>query len=170
MSVETQEELESIVGGIPGAVGADLTTYLNIYVKEHNLGTVFNADTEFELPGIGRRKPDIAFASFATVPEISSDAVGVPPDLAVEVVSKTDSTDDSDLKILEYRQASIKLVWVIRTVLKLIEIYHPGDEKPTVLGVSDTLKGENVVPGFELAVSKLFNLSNAKWRSPGPKK
>jgi len=35
MSIETevpQEEIESIAGGIAGAVGADLTTYLNIQI------------------------------------------------------------------------------------------------------------------------------------------
>jgi Uma2 family endonuclease len=172
MTAELQafEEIEQVSGGLQGAISADLLTYLNVYAKEHNLGTVFNADTEFELPGIGRRKPDVAFASFQTVPEVTSDVVAVPPDLAVEVVSKTDQTEDIDVKILEYQQAQVKLIWIIRTVKKVIEVYHVNDFKPQVFDINDKLSGESVIPGFELPVSKLFGIPNAKWCTPQTKR
>jgi len=156
MTIElVKEELEEMAGGVSGVVGGRLTGYIFIYLQEHDFGQVFNADTDFMLPDVGKRRPDVAFASYATVPEIPRDFVAVPPDLAVEVVSRTDQIDDSDAKILEYRQAKIKLIWVIRTVLKVVEVHHLG--KPIlVLEEGDELDGYEVLPGFKLPVHKLF--------------
>jgi len=154
---ENEEDLE-MADGLSGAVGADLTTYLNLYVKENGLGTVFNADTDFVLGDIGKRRPDIAFCSFETLPEPPRTVVPVPPDLAIEVVSSRDEFDNTDRKLQEYLQVKIKLIWVVRPVMKVIEVYRQ-DGTTTLLNLKDTLKGEDVVKGFELPISKLFGVA-----------
>ncbi len=146
---------EEMAGGISGAVGANLITYLNFYVKQNKLGRVFNADTDFELNDIGKRRPDVAFCSFDSLPENTQRAIPVPPDLAVEVVSDTDRINLSDLKLLEYQQAGVKLIWVVRTILQVVEVYRANGQK-SLLGIEDTLEGETVIPGFSLPVKALF--------------
>lgn len=155
--LENEEDAE-MADGLSGAVGADLTTYLNLYVKENGLGTVFNADTDFVLGDIGKRRPDIAFCSFETLPEPPRSVVPVPPDLAIEVVSSRDEFDNTDRKLQEYLQVKIKLIWVVRPVMKLIEVYR-ADGTTSLLNLKDTLKGEDVVKGFELPISKLFEVA-----------
>ena len=49
-----------------------------------------------------------------------------------------------------------RLVWVIWPRHKRVDIWHPGDEVPTPLGVADMLDGEDVVPGFTYPVARLF--------------
>ncbi len=156
---EDEERHEEMSDGLSGAVGARLTTYLNLYVWEHNLGTVFNADTDFVLPGIGKRRPDIAYCSFETLPELPRTVLPVLPDLAVEVTSSRDEIDDTDKKLKEYQQVKIKLVWVIRPVVQVVEVYKAG-KATDLLGIDDTIEGDPVLPGFKLAVRKLFELSS----------
>lgn len=113
---EEEERNEPIADGLSGAVGVRLSTYLNLYVWEHNTGTIFGSDTDFVLPGIGKRRPDAAYCSFETLPEVPRTVIAVLPDLAVEVTSSRDEIDDTDRKLREYQQVKIKLVWVIRPV------------------------------------------------------
>lgn len=161
MPVETpQPENEQTVGladGLSGVLGARLSRFLDEYVEAHNLGWVFNADTDFELVGIGKRRPDVAFCSFESLPEIPRTVVPIPPDLAIEVASSRDEIDNSDKKLNEYQQARIKLVWVVRPVKQVVEVYR-ADGTASIVTITQTLNGEDVVAGFELPLSKLFNL------------
>lgn len=154
--LQREEELEEVAGGLSGEVGAIIIGYLVQHVYPNRLGRVFNANTDFEFFGTGKRQPDVAFVSLERLPENTPDAVPLVPDLAVEVLSKTDQSYASDSKVLEYLRVGVKLVWIVRPILKIIEIYHPGDVKPTTLGIEDELDGENVIPGFKLKISKLF--------------
>lgn len=160
LSLETQlkgEELEGeMAGGISGEVGVLLSRHLANHVYPNRLGRVFGAQTDFELKGVGRRQPDVAFVALERLPVNVRDAVPVPPDLAVEVYSKSDNVYDMGDKIQEYFSAGVRLVWVVQPVTKIVEIYHPNAHKPITLGIDDELDGENVVPGFKIKVSALF--------------
>ncbi len=152
-----QEQSESMADGLSGVVGARLTVFLGSYVMEKNLGWVFNADTDFILPNIGKRRPDLAFCSFTTLPEPPRTGVPIPPDLAIEITSSRDEIDDSDKKLKEYRQAKVRLIWIIRPVAEVVEVYR-ADGTTALLTTNDLLRGEGVVPGFELPLSRLFTL------------
>lgn len=155
------EEQEEMAGGIPGEAGAILTSFLVQHVYPNRLGRVFNADTDFILPNIGNRRPDVAFVTLERLPENTQRAVPVTPDLAVEVVSESDQFNKADIKLLEYQQSNVKLVWVIRTVLKVVEVYR-ADGRTSLLNINDILDGEDVIKGFKLPVQKLFEYLNYK--------
>jgi Uma2 family endonuclease len=147
---------EEMAGGIPGEVGAVLTGFLVQHVYPKKLGRVFNADTDFILPGIGNRRPDVAFVNRENLPENTQRAVPLPPDLAVEVVSESDQFNKADAKLLEYQQVGVKLIWVVRTVKKVIEVYRVNGTTD-LLNVNDILDGEDVVKDFKLPVRQLFD-------------
>ncbi len=151
-----QEEIEKMAGGIPGEIESILTAYLFPYVYPKKLGRLFGAQTDFQLGGIGKRRPDVAFVALSKLPINVPDAVPFPPDLAVEVISKTDGFYEVAHKVNEYLSAGVRLVWIIRPLQHLIEVYHPGDLKPFLLGLDDELEGEDVIPGFKLPVKALF--------------
>jgi Uma2 family endonuclease len=107
------------------------------------------------------RRPDIAVVSYQNWPVDSpqdpdANAWEVIPDLAVEVISPTDRAEDQREKVLEYFRAGVRCVWVVYPKLRLIDVY----ESPTriqILTEEDTLRGEPVLPGFELTLASLFD-------------
>jgi Uma2 family endonuclease len=58
-------------------------------------------------------------------------------------------------KVGEYREAGTALVWVIDPDKRTAEVYRP-EGLPTVLGEDGVLDGEDVLPGFTLAMSEIW--------------
>jgi Uma2 family endonuclease len=78
------------------------------------------------------------------------------PDLAVEVASENQYAPGMGAKAKTYLRFGTRLVWIIWPRYKRMDVWHPGDEAPTALGIEDTLDGEDVVPGFTYRVARLF--------------
>ena len=103
------------------------------------------------------RAPDIAFVRRDRIPP-----TGVPvaywelaPDLAVEVISPSESAEDIREKIHEYLAAGTSLVWIIYPRRRGVEVWR-ADGSRVELPATATLSGEDVVPGFELPVAEIF--------------
>ena len=139
-----------------GLIGANVFLRLGPYVREHQLGAVFFAETGFR---VGDRvlKPDIAFLSTERIPEERRKASPVPADLAVEVVSPTDMFDRVEEKAFTYLEAGTQLVWVVAPRSKIVVVYR-SETDIKLLTCNDTLSGEDVVKGFSCEVAKLFEL------------
>jgi Uma2 family endonuclease len=142
-----------------GAVGINLSTPLDQYVKANQLGRVVGAETGFLLARDPDtvRGPDIGFVRRERL-----QATGIPrtywlgaPDLAVEVVSPGDTVFQVDEKVQEWLAAGTSLVWVINPRQRIVTVYRPG-ATPRILTANDTLDGEDVVPGFRCPVASLF--------------
>jgi len=90
--------------------------------------------------------------------ELLDEEINLAPDLAVEVVSKNDKIYEADDKVKQYQAAGVSLIWIVRPRLKVVEVYRlPEGPIARILGLEDELNGENILPGFKLLVSKLFN-------------
>lgn len=77
------------------------------------------------------------------------------PDLAVEVLSRSNTPTEMRRKLREYFQAGVRLVWYIDPASRTVTIYH--DEHDAVaLHEHEMLTGDEVLPGFELPVRQLF--------------
>lgn len=152
-------------GLVHGKIAMKVGTRLSNYVEAQELGVVFAAETGFIVEpatdGDARdtvRGPDVAYVSQEQIPEEGlDDAWGnFPPDLAVEVVSKNDREKQVLEKVGEYLDAGVRLVWVVRPKDKTVTIYRPNGDVE-LLHASDTLTGEDVVPGFSYSVSEIFS-------------
>lgn len=137
-----------------GAISTNIVTLLNNYVRHHQLGRIYTAETTFRISESGR-KPDVAFVSKARIPENARQASPLPPDLAIEVVSPTDPVYDVLEKVLEYLDAGTEMVWVIEPVLKTVTVYRSRTDIK-VLTLNDTLTGEDVIEGFQCSVAEVF--------------
>ncbi len=137
-----------------GYISANLSTLLHLYVRENQLGRVLISDTGF---CVGERLliPDVAFVSTDRLPDDSSKASPVPPDLAIEVVSPTDILRRVEDKVFAYLEAGTQLVWVISPGAKTVTVYR-SETDITTLTRNDTLSGEEVVEGFTCQVAALF--------------
>lgn len=77
------------------------------------------------------------------------------PDLVVEIVSKSNLSDEIEKKIIEYIEAGTRLLWVIHPKSRSAYIYQSLD---SVLRIDEngTLDGGDVLPGFSLRLKDLF--------------
>ena len=142
-------------------LGNTLYFHLVSFTRINNLGRTLQEGL-FHLPApVGRhRRPDLAFVSYqrwAKTRPISRtvNAWDVVPNLAVEVVSPTNTAEELIGKIDEYFRAGVELVWVVYPQQSLVYVYQPT-MPITVLGVNDTLDGGTAVPGFRLPLAELF--------------
>ena len=78
-----------------------------------------------------------------------------PPDLAVEVLSPNDRTTEVLGKVSDWLEAGCRKVWVVDPETRSIAVYAPKAEM-RVLHLIDMLTGEDVLPGFEIAIRKIF--------------
>ncbi len=82
------------------------------------------------------------------------------PDLAVAVLSPSDTFRDMSRKILSWMDAGVKLIWVIDPQSKLVDAYR-ADGTGVCFREADTLTGEPVLAGFSCPVADLFRLPGA---------
>ena len=149
----------SPAGSEHGAIIVRLTVALGQYVEENELGEVFAAETGFKLASnpdtvLG---PDLAFVSNEKIPP-----TGIPvkfwpgaPDLAAEVISPGNTRREIEEKIEEYLASGVSLVWIINPKHRTVGV-HRANSELVVLTESDILDGENVVPGFQYGIARLF--------------
>ena len=137
-----------------GDIRMNLISALNLYVRENQLGRVYAPDTGFR---VGERvlMPDVAFISTGRLPADRSRSFPVPPDLAVEVVSLSDTLYQVEEKAFAYLEAGTQLVWVIKPRSKTVTIYR-SEIDITTLTRNDTLSGAEVVKGVSYQVAALF--------------
>lgn len=137
-----------------GDISADLFWFLSLHVRENKLGRVYMPDTGFR---VGERvlMPDVAFVLTDRLPADRSKTFPIPPDLAVEVVSRTDVSLQIEEKAFAYLEAGTQLVWVLKPRSKTVTVYR-SEVDITLLTRNDTLTGEEVIKGFSCQVAELF--------------
>ena len=107
-----------------------------------------------------KRRPDLAFVSYSRWPRDRrvprSESWDVVPNLAVEVVSPTNTADEVLAKLHEYFQAGVERVWVVYPSQREIYIYV-SPTNPRVLTEHDELSDDALLPGFRLSLRALFD-------------
>jgi len=146
-------------GGEHGELALEIGGPLRAHVKANSLGRTFGAETGFILA----RDPDIVLAPDAAfVSWERAEAIGrvrgflpLAPDLAVEIISPNDLYTDVREKVAIWLKYGTRMVIVLNPRHREVTIYRPLTEVRQ-LTVEDTLDGEDVVPGWRVAVRELF--------------
>ncbi len=137
-----------------GEISMNLSLLLGLHVRENQLRRLYMAGTDFKF-GDRLVKPDVAFVAAARLPENRREVFPVAPDLAVEVVSPSDVFRRVIEKAFAYLESGTQMVWIVEPTSQTVRVYR--SETPIrVLGINDTLTGEDVVEGFSCQVSQLF--------------
>ncbi len=151
-------EGELIVVGKPGMrherIKSRVVTRLCVYADQHpEAGEVF-AESLFQLGPGTARQPDAAFVGATKVALLSDTNTVIPvaPDIAVEVISESETAAAAEKKVQEYLAAGVREVWQ----------FYP--DKRVRVRVSDRmydLTGDQVLetpvmPGFSAKVSSFF--------------
>ncbi len=131
---------------------------LNAFVIPRNLGIVSGPDGMIRLfPGL-IREPDLAFVSWDRVPGRifpMAPIAGFVPELAIEILSPSNTKAEMTRKRREYFAAGVRLVWQINPRTRTIAVYLAPETSQT-LTVPMVLEGGEVLPGFALPLTELF--------------
>ncbi len=141
-----------------GAVISNVAGLLGTFVSQAGLGQVVGAGTGFHIAHDPDtvRAPDVAFVAADRLP--SPEPKGFfpgPPDLAVEVVSPDDRDSEVQAKVKSWLDAGCQIVWLVDPRRQTVQVFQSRSEA-RVLGLSDRLSGEPLLPGFSLAVAEIF--------------
>jgi Uma2 family endonuclease len=149
--------VEKPMGFYESLVAAALIRIIGTFVEARKLGVISAGDGPMRLRIGVVRLPDVAFIArerfqgklpLEPIPSIA-------PDLAVEVLSESNTRKEIDDKIREYFAAGTRLVWIIDPVDRSADVYLAPDQ-PQHIPPTGLLRGENVLPGFEHALAALF--------------
>ena len=129
------------------------------YVSENRLGCVLAAETGFRISQNPDtvRAPDVAFVRQASIDQqgMHTGYWDGAPDLAVEIISPSDTYAEVVEKVDEWLRAGCAMVWVVNPRREMVEVFRPAGGF-TVLGGDDTLEGGDVVAGFRCRIRDLF--------------
>lgn len=141
-----------------GRLVVKLIRCIDEFAEEHGLGLT-STETGFALyrdPDT-LRAPDISFLSNerAAKPGYRGPYQRIAPDLVVEVLSPSDRRRAILDKVNDYLGAGSRVVWVVDPKRQIVTVHRPG-AGPKRLESRDVLRGDDVLPGFELPLVKLF--------------
>lgn len=155
-------ELRKMVpaGSTHGRIAINITTPLDQYARNEDLGVVFAAETGFHIASDPDtvRAPDVAFVRRERA-EATGDIEGFwpgAPDLAVEVLSPNDTYAEVEEKVFDWLDAGTQMVLVVNPRKRTVTIYRSRDDI-VVLTEDDIIDGGNVVPGWTLPVRAVFD-------------
>jgi Uma2 family endonuclease len=146
------------MGHYESHIAALLLHLLYNYLDANPIGVLYGEEAPYLLLPDNVRKPDVSFLSFARMPggKLPREAAcPIAPDLAIEVLSPSNTTAEIDLKLKQYFAAGVRLVWIIEPELRTARIFTAVDKHEDIPS-HGILRGGDVLPGFELAVGHLF--------------
>jgi Uma2 family endonuclease len=102
---------------------------------------------------------DVAYVSAALADSDDEEQpfFGGPPVLAVEILSPSDKHEAVVEKIGEYLRAGV-MVWEIDPDFRTVRVHRPG-RVPETFNTLQVLVAEPELPGFRVAVARVFEIS-----------
>ena len=150
-----------------GRLAVLIAHYILSFVQAQELGEV-TVESGYHPPD-GRHtllSPDVAFLSKAKAPHpFWGKYIPVMPDLAIEILSPTDTLRQVRRKAALYLQHGTQLVWIVLPTEKGVDVCRSVDGARLnieFVGQEGRLSGEKVLPGFELELERLFPAAAAK--------
>jgi len=150
--------VEKTIGAYESMLAIEIARLIGNWVKPRKLGTVLGEAGMLRLaPGLVRI-PDVAYLSMAKFPRgrFPKGAIApLAPDLAVEVLSPSNTKKEMKEKLEDYFTHGALLIWYVDPEDRSIEVFTSPTERqkftePQVIG------GGNMLPGFELNIAELF--------------
>lgn len=150
--------VEKAMGAPESYIAVELAFALRVYLSQHDLGYLYGADGLIQMRPRRVRVPDVSFTSWLKRPDrtVPSNPISdLAPDLAVEVLSPSNTRREMERKLEDYFTKGVRLVWIIDPDTRTAEAYTGPDEMESI-GEAGSLDGRDVLPGFSLPLAKLF--------------
>ncbi len=142
-------------------LAAEFSGEIRDYVKRNDLGFV-GVEGGFS-PADNRHMllaPDVAFVRKDRMPQpLPQTFAGFMPDLAVEIASPSNTIAELRQQAAIYLQHGVRVVWLALPDHRGVEVHRQDDDETVAFEFIDQdsrLSGEDVLPGFELEMRRLF--------------
>ena len=149
-----------------GRLAIRIGVALDSFVEAYRLGEV-HVEVGYYLPDDRSTLlcPDVSYVSQARISQQPEEAfVALMPDLAIEIVSPSNTMKQIHRKAQIYLDNGSSLVWIVRPAAKGVDVCRSSTGPRldiTFIGQDSKLSGEDVLPGFELDMTRLFPPSAA---------
>ncbi len=141
-----------------GRVASNIDGAFFVYSREHRTG-----HSEVEVGYRLRSSPDTVRGpdvSFVLNPQVEgedeSGFVPGAPDIAVEVISASNTAAEMERKVGEYLAAGSQRVWTVYPTSRSVAV-HRADGTPVTYSGDDVITDEELLPGFSLPLSEIFD-------------
>ncbi len=146
--------------------GVLLSYFIQDFLERHDLGILAGADGMLRLQFRRVRIPDVSFISWARIPDPSVLDQPIPdlvPDLAVEILSPSNTRAEMEIKLREYFAAGVRIVWYVNPPTRTARVYT-SPETWTDISPDGAMEGGDILPGFRLGMRDWFD--RAERRGP----
>ena len=124
------------------------------YILQHPIGEIYS-EASFALSPSRVCIPDVSFLRNELAIKTDPDRIfQVAPDLAIEVVSESESALDLREKIQDYLDAGSKAVWAFYPKLRVVAVYAQSSLKE--FRGDQVLEAPEILPGFQARVAQFF--------------
>jgi Uma2 family endonuclease len=158
--------VEKAMGTKEGLLAGLILYLIWNFLDQYDRGLALPGDSAARLKIGLVRIPDVCFISWDRLPggELPDEAIaGVIPNLAVEVLSKSNTPKEMERKLREYFQAGVQLVWLIEPKTQTARVYS-SPTKMRRINKDQALDGGEVLPGFVLPLKELFSRGRRRKR------
>jgi Uma2 family endonuclease len=156
--------VEKAMGSTESLLAGELRELMGVYLKsfEERPGFLLGEAGTLEMLPHMVRIPDLCFVSRERVggDEWPDEAAPeIVPDLAVEVISKSNTRGEMTRKLDDYFKAGVREVWYIYPKTQTIDVYTAPDQMRRI-PKDGILKGSIVLPEYSLPLAKFFGSTN----------
>jgi Uma2 family endonuclease len=138
-----------------GIVLTEIVFLLRRFSGRQKLGLVITG-VGFRLAPDTVRAPDVSFIRAERVRALDLEQrFEGAPDLAVEVISPSESAADIAHKVRQYLRAGVEIVWVVYPRDCSVHVFEPSGSA-RILEAGDLLEAPAILPDFSVCVSELF--------------
>jgi len=137
-------------------VVAKLTGEMGNFLENNPIGEALISENVYALSANTRRSPDVAIILGDRYEELK-DAKVIPiiPEIAVEVLSPSETNGMITRRLKQYFGAGVKEVWLVDPEVREVDIWTGPSQPERGLTANDVLTS-SLLPGFELSLAKIF--------------
>ena len=125
--------VEKTMGAYEGRLGGLCVHFIESFLDDHDVGITFGADATLRILPRQVRLPDASFVSWTKLPnrELPAESVAaLVPDLAIEVLSESNTRREMERKRCDYFAAGVRLVWQIDPDTRTAEAFTARKRRP----------------------------------------
>ena len=151
--------VEKAMGYAESVLASLLIEWMNAWIRPRNLGLVSSPDGTVRLWPGRVRIPDIAFVSWDRFPNRKRSPQPIPtlvPNLAVEILSVSNTKREMRLKREDYFRMGVGVAWEIDPEARTVTVYTAVEKPDAILTEADTLTVESILPGFSISLRDFF--------------
>ena len=157
---------ELVDGGLVGKtmgygesnVAVIVAQLIMVYLDNNPIGMVIGESGPVRTVASQVRLPDVGFIRYERLPKNDGArraVLPVAPDLAIEILSPSNTVKEMQRKLEEYFAAGSQLVWYIDPVARPTKGYVSPTNYAEI-DAAGTLDGGDVLPGFRLSLADVF--------------